>query len=128
AGPSPSARPASAADAATRRARLLSPRLVPLLRPGPRHPPRLFRDAPRRRSAPRPVRADRAGLMGALVALLLAMPVVPVSRAPGLVAQAAGKPARPVVLHFWATWCGACREEFPALRPQLRQLPAQGVA
>jgi peroxiredoxin len=67
--------------------------------------------------------------MGALLALLLAaMPVVPVSRAPGLVARAAGKPARPVVLHFWATWCDACREEFPSLRPQLRKLPSQGVA
>ncbi|MGZ6126074.1 MAG: TlpA family protein disulfide reductase [Myxococcales bacterium] len=63
-----------------------------------------------------------------LAALLAAMPVVPVSRAPRLVAMAAGKKPQPVVLHFWATWCPACREEFPALRPQLRQLPSQGVA
>ena len=67
-------------------------------------------------------------MMIALFATLLAaMPVVPVSRAPKLVSQAAGKTQRPVVLHFWATWCGACREEFPALRPQLKKLPSEGV-
>lgn len=67
--------------------------------------------------------------MTALLAALLAatMPIVPVSRAPKLVSVAAGAKARPVVLHFWATWCTACREEFPALRPQLKQLPSQGV-
>jgi len=67
--------------------------------------------------------------MGALLAALLAaaMPVLPVSQAPKLVAQAAGKQPRPVVLHFWATWCVACREEFPSLRQQLLQLPDRGA-
>jgi thiol-disulfide isomerase/thioredoxin len=53
--------------------------------------------------------------------------VLPAAQAPKLVAKAAGKKPRPVVLHFWATWCVACREEFPALRPMLLQLPARGV-
>ena len=68
-------------------------------------------------------------MMGALLAALLAaaMPVLPVSQAPKLVAQAAGKQPRPVVLHFWATWCVACREEFPSLRQQLLQLPDRGA-
>jgi len=68
-------------------------------------------------------------MMGALLAALLAaaMPVLPVSQAPNLVAQAAGKQARPVVLHFWATWCVACRQEFPSLRQQLLQLPDRGA-
>lgn len=68
-------------------------------------------------------------MMGALLAALLAaaMPVLPVSQAPNLVAQAAGRQARPVVLHFWATWCVACRQEFPSLRQQLLQLPDRGA-
>ena len=34
---------------------------------------------------------------------------------------------RPVLLHFWATWCEACRDEFPKLRPLLLGLGARGV-
>jgi peroxiredoxin len=63
----------------------------------------------------------------ATVALAAAMPVVPVRQAHRLVQRAAGKDQRPVVLHFWATWCEACRDEFPALRPQLKGFPKQGV-
>lgn len=68
--------------------------------------------------------------MRALFAALLvsaALPVRPIAEAPRLVHEAAGPKARPVVLHFWATWCTACREEFPALRPELLALPGRGV-
>jgi len=59
--------------------------------------------------------------MSALLALLVAsMPVRPVSDAPKLVAEL-GR-GKPVVLHFFASWCGACREEFPRLRPVLLSL------
>ncbi|HYS09999.1 MAG TPA: TlpA disulfide reductase family protein [Myxococcales bacterium] len=61
------------------------------------------------------------------VALAAAMPVLPARKANELVATAAGKNPRPVVLHFWATWCEACRDEFPTLRPQLTGLPSRGV-
>jgi peroxiredoxin len=35
---------------------------------------------------------------------------------------------RPVVLHFWATWCDACEGEFARLHKLLNALPARGVA
>jgi peroxiredoxin len=67
--------------------------------------------------------------MTAVLAALLAatLHVVPVSKAKALVSIASGHKRMPTVLHFWATWCTACREEFPALRPQLTRLPSQGV-
>lgn len=73
-------------------------------------------------------------MLGTMRALLLSlliaapMPVRHIEDAPRLVAEAAGKPARPVVLHFWATWCSACQEEFPALGPELLGLAGRGVA
>lgn len=35
---------------------------------------------------------------------------------------------RPAVLHFWATWCDACRAEFPKLHDLLLSLPARHIA
>ena len=51
--------------------------------------------------------------------------VRPVSEAASL-AREAGH-GRPAVLHFWATWCGACRDEFPRIRKLLNRLPARNV-
>ena len=66
--------------------------------------------------------------MGALLAALLigSMPVRPVADAPGLVAELGH--GKPLVLHFFASWCEACREEFPRLRPLLLELPAREVS
>src|SRR4051812_33788458 len=62
-----------------------------------------------------------------LLALLMAstMPVRPIADAPKLVSEIGH--GKPVVLHFWATWCVACREEFPRLRPELMKLGSRGV-
>jgi peroxiredoxin len=66
--------------------------------------------------------------MGALLAALLlaALPVRPAADAAHLVAEL-GEKARPVVLHFWATWCDACRVEFPRLRGELFKLRGRRV-
>jgi len=68
--------------------------------------------------------------MRALLAALLTaatLPVLPASDASKLVADVAGKPARPVVLHFWATWCEACRDEFPSIRREYKLLSLPAV-
>lgn len=57
--------------------------------------------------------------------VLLALPVRPVADAPRLV-QEIGQ-GKTLVLHFFASWCGACRDEFPRLRRELKQLPSHGV-
>ena len=65
--------------------------------------------------------------MAALLAALLlgAIPVRPIADAPRLAAEV-GK-GGPAVLHFWATWCGACVDEFPRLRGELKKLGGRGV-
>ncbi len=35
---------------------------------------------------------------------------------------------RPVILHFWASWCGACRQEFPSLARLQSDFEGEGLA
>jgi thiol-disulfide isomerase/thioredoxin len=66
-------------------------------------------------------------MMTAMIAMLLAAPlqVRPIADAPKLVAELGQ--GKPLVLHFFASWCGACRVEFPKLRKALLKLPHEGV-
>jgi thiol-disulfide isomerase/thioredoxin len=66
----------------------------------------------------------------ALTALLLAAapagPDVPVAKSVDAV-LALAPPGKLRVLHFWATWCGACTRETPAIRELAKRLDAAGV-
>jgi thiol-disulfide isomerase/thioredoxin len=66
-------------------------------------------------------------MIAIIAALLFAAPlqVRPIADAPKLVAELGQ--GKPLVLHFFASWCGACRLEFPKLRRGLLKLPKQGV-
>src|SRR4051812_46005063 len=80
------------------------------------------------RAKPAPPLAMPALALG--LCALLAAPaeprVLPQSEAASLV-RIAGT-GKPVVLHFWATWCEACRDEFPRIRKTLATLRRKGVA
>jgi thiol-disulfide isomerase/thioredoxin len=55
-------------------------------------------------------------------------PELTVQRADGSWLKLSELRGRPVVLHFWATWCPPCREELPALLEFGGELEREGAA
>ncbi len=67
-------------------------------------------------------------LLPLLSALVIGSPAVPVVRdVDGLLRLAHRGRGNLVVLHFWATWCGACRADLPRVRELQRGLATLGV-
>lgn len=52
-----------------------------------------------------------------------AIPTVELRRLDGTPVRLASLAGKPLVLNLWATWCGPCRREMPALRDAQRQFP-----
>jgi thiol-disulfide isomerase/thioredoxin len=72
-------------------------------------------------SRPEAGRARGAGRAG-----VHAPPIVPVSAA-AILERAARPGARATLVNVWATWCGPCREEFPALLEVARARAGDGL-
>jgi thiol-disulfide isomerase/thioredoxin len=56
-----------------------------------------------------------------------ALPDVTLQRADGSVTSLPSLRGRPVLLHFWATWCPPCRDELPGLLALSEQQPELAV-
>jgi len=54
----------------------------------------------------------------------LRMPVIDLNGYKSMVAQYHG---RPLVVTFWATWCGPCRDEFPMIAELAKEYGPQGL-
>jgi len=55
------------------------------------------------------------------------LPLVEVASAEALVDDVLGLDAEIVVLNFWATWCGPCRQEFPEFIRYDREMAEENV-
>lgn len=55
------------------------------------------------------------------------LPTVELARPNGAVFSSSELRGRPVLLHFWATWCPPCREELPGLLRLARSQPGLRV-
>jgi len=60
---------------------------------------------------------------GNLPAVGQSIPVFSAKDLNGRLVRLADSRGRPVLLDFWATWCGPCKEEFPDLQRLLGQVP-----
>ena len=56
------------------------------------------------------------------------MPSFQLTTLDGKVIESSGLAGKVVVLNFWATWCGPCKEEMPALDRLSRQFAEKDVA
>ncbi|AXF16235.1 TlpA family protein disulfide reductase [Paraburkholderia caledonica] len=69
-------------------------------------------------------RAAGSALKEGAVAQLWAAPVTTADGKPGSLSVLKG---RPIVVNFWASWCGPCVEEMPALSQLQRDYAKKGI-